>query len=146
MILEMHIFKISITRRSGTYSECECEPGPAASGPASLCPRPRVQHRVSAPDPLVPPPGRQAGGLHDGGGGLLLAGPGHAHHRGGRRPGHLTQYPQAENSFLQWILFFLLLREPYLIKTKDGKKQTLAEYEKSLVEDYKKRSQLNLSS
>ena len=31
-------------------------------------------------------------------------------------------------------------------KTKDGKKQTLAEYEKSLVEDYKRRSQLNLSS
>ena len=38
------------------------------------------------------------------------------------------------------------LREPYLIKTKDGRKQTLAEYEKSLVEDYKRRSQLNLSS
>ena len=36
-------------------------------------------------------------------------------------------------------------REPYLIKTKDGRKQTLAEYEKSLVEDYKRRSQLNLS-
>ena len=37
-------------------------------------------------------------------------------------------------------------REPYLIKTKDGRKQTLAEYEKSLVEDYKRRSQLNLAS
>ena len=37
-------------------------------------------------------------------------------------------------------------REPYLIKTKDGRKQTLAEYERSLVEDYKRRSQLNLAS
>ena len=39
-----------------------------------------------------------------------------------------------------------ILREPYLITTKDGKKQTLAEYEKSLVQDYKRRSQLNLAS
>ena len=39
-----------------------------------------------------------------------------------------------------------ILREPYLITTKDGRKQTLAEYEKSLVQDYKRRSQLNLAS
>ena len=38
-----------------------------------------------------------------------------------------------------------ILREPYLITTKDGRRQTLAEYEKSLVQDYKKRSQANLA-
>ena len=39
-----------------------------------------------------------------------------------------------------------ILREPYLITTKDGRRQTLAEYEKSLVQDYKRRSQINLAS
>ena len=39
-----------------------------------------------------------------------------------------------------------ILREPYLITTKDGRRQTLAEYEKSLVQEYKKRSQANLAS
>ena len=34
-----------------------------------------------------------------------------------------------------------IFREPYLITTKEGKKQTLAEYEKSLVLDYRKRNQ-----
>ena len=34
-----------------------------------------------------------------------------------------------------------ICREPYLNTTKEGKKQTLAEYEKSLVLDYRKRNQ-----
>ena len=47
---------------------------------------------------------------------------------------------------LSYCHVLIIDREPYLIKTKDGRKQTLAEYEKSLVEDYKRRSQLNLAS
>ena len=131
---------LSRRRRSGP--ECECD----APGPASVCAGGGVQHGLTDPHALLPPAGREADGLHDGGGRGLLEGRGHGGHRGRGGPGNLHEHPQAENSFLQWILFLLLLREPYLIKTKDGKKQTLAEYEKSLVEDYKKRSQLNLSS
>ena len=50
------------------------------------------------------------------------------------------------NVHLTHCYVLIINREPYLIKTKDGRKQTLAEYEKSLVEDYKRRSQLNLAS
>ena len=50
------------------------------------------------------------------------------------------------NVQLSYCHVLIVDREPYLIKTKDGRKQTLAEYEKSLVEDYKRRSQLNLAS
>ena len=50
------------------------------------------------------------------------------------------------NVNLSYCHVLIVDREPYLIKTKDGRKQTLAEYEKSLVEDYKRRSQLNLAS
>ena len=51
-----------------------------------------------------------------------------------------------DNVQLSHCYVLIVDREPYLIKTKDGRKQTLAEYEKSLVEDYKRRSQLNLAS
>ena len=119
-------------------SECECD----APCPASV--RARGQLPLSAALALLQAAGWQADGLH--GRRLLLERLGHGGYRGRGGPGDIHEHPQAENSFLQRILFFLLPREPYLIKTKDGKKQTLAEYEKSLVEDYKKRSQLNLSS
>jgi len=38
-----------------------------------------------------------------------------------------------------------ILQSNYLITTKDGRRQTLAEYEKSLIQDYKRRSQQNLN-
>ncbi|XP_023346357.1 uncharacterized protein LOC111715279 isoform X2 [Eurytemora carolleeae] len=40
---------------------------------------------------------------------------------------------------------FTILKEPSHIVTKDGRRQTMAEYEKQLIQDYKRRSQQNLT-
>ena len=52
----------------------------------------------------------------------------------------------ADSSITSRAVSLNSMRIPSLITTKEGKKQTLVEYENSLVEDYKRRSQLHLAS